>query len=52
MPISARFGPRVEAAVLPLADKSAARTLEALAINELKRRGFPLLSDADGRRGV
>ena len=49
---SARFGPRVEACVLPVPSKSAARALEALAINELKRRGYPLLSDADGQRRV
>jgi hypothetical protein len=38
--------------VLPVPSKSAARALEALAINELKRRGYPLLSDADGQRRV
>jgi hypothetical protein len=42
----------LEALFVPVASKTEARNLEALLINALARRGFPLSSEADGRRAV
>ena len=47
-----RFGAGLEMAVLPVGDKSEGRGVEAALIREMRKEGFPLISDHDGGRQV
>jgi hypothetical protein len=48
----ARHGAALEAAVMPVGSKSEGRGVEGALIREMRRAGFPLLSDRDAGRQV